>query len=448
MTATVVAAGLVVLLVGTEAFFTLLDVLNLRHQETEVAANESWIVSELGIDNPEEALSYHRVKTGVSALQSWVTLAFLLVVLFSGLFADAVAVVESLVGGVAAVERAGLTTLAEGVVFVAGLVVAIQLVSIPFDVVQTFVVEEVFGFNNQTVGLWLRDQLLGTVISLVLTVPLAAAILWFVGNVPFWPVAAWALVVGFLIAYTVIKPRVIDPLFNEFTPLSAGELRDAVDEVFETAGYRTDEVYEMDASRRSAHSNAYFIGFGPAKRVVLFDTLIEGMEPEEVQSVLAHELAHWREGHIWKFVGLAALRLGVIFAVFGVLLSWDPLYAPFAVPQTPYVGLFLAALWLVPLNRLTTPLENAVSLSYERDADAYAVDVVGGEPMAGALSQLAADNLSTPFPHPWYETFHYDHPPIPERIRRVRELDPEASSPASDASGGGGDDGDAPAAAD
>jgi STE24 endopeptidase len=421
MNTLLVTTALVVLLVGTEAFFTLLEVLNLRHQEEAVETEHDWIVEELGIDDPAEALAYHRVETGISALQSWILLGFLLVVLFSGLFGDAVALVQSSFG----------SPLAEAAVFVAGLLLAIQLVSIPFDIVETFVVEEVYGFNNQTVTLWLRDQAIGTVVNLVLMVPLGVAIIWFVGNIPYWPAAAWALLMTFLIAFTVIKPRVIDPLFNDFTPLEEGDLREAVDEVFDRAGYSTDEVYEMDASRRSSHSNAYFVGFGPAKRVVLFDTLVEGMETDEVQSVLAHELAHWREGHIWKFIALAAVRLGVIFAALGVLVESSFVYAPFAVPETAYAGLFLAMLWLAPLNRLTSPLENYFSLGYERDADAYAVELIDGDAMARALSQLAADNLATPFPHPWYETFHYDHPPIPERIRRVRELDPDASGGAA-----------------
>ncbi len=433
MQATVAAAGLVALLVGTEAFFTVLTALNLRHGERAVAAEREWVIEELGIEDPEEALSYERVSAGVSALRSWTTLGVLLLVLFSGLFADAVAAVGTL-------DSLVLETAA----FVAGLVVAGRLVGVPFDLVETFVVEETFGFNEQGLGLWLRDLLVGTVLSLLFAVPLGVAVVWFVGNVPYWPVAAWALVVGTLLAFMVIKPRVIDPLFNDFEPLSEGPLRDAVEETFDAAGYRTEQVYEMDASRRSGHSNAYFVGFGPAKRVVLYDTLIDGMDREAIRSVLAHELAHWREGHVWKFVGLAALRLGVVFAVLGLLVESGLVFLPLAAPETPYVGLFVGVLALAPINRLTTPLENYVSLAYEREADAYAVELVGGEPMARALADLAADNLSMPFPHPLYETFHYDHPPIPERIRRVRELDPDVDADAAVA--GDGDPGEGAAA--
>jgi STE24 endopeptidase len=411
----------VALLAGTEAFFTLLSVLNLRHQERTVEAEREWVVEELGIDDPERALAYERVSTGVGTLQSWVTLGVLLLVLFSGVFGEVAATLTGLD-----------SVLLETAVFVGGVVLVARLVGVPFDLVKTFVVEEVYGFNERSLGLWLRDWLLQTVVSTALVVPLGVAVVWFVTTVPVWPAAAWALAVGTIIAFTVLKPRVIDPLFYDFEPLGDGDLKTAVDEVFDAAGYRTEQVYEMNASTRTGHSNAYFVGFGPAKRVVLYDTLVDGMDTAAIQSVLAHELAHWREGHIWKFVGFAALRLAVVFVALGALVASGVVYLPVAAPQTPYVGLFLGALVLAPLNRLTSPLENYVSLQYERDADAYAVEVTGGAAMARALSTLAADNLSVPFPHPWYETFHYDHPPIPERIRRVRDLADRSADGQSD----------------
>ncbi|PSQ04279.1 peptidase M48 [Halobacteriales archaeon QS_4_69_31] len=407
-----VAVGLVALLVGTEAFFTALSVLNLRHEEATVRAEREWVQSELGIEDTDELLDYNRATTGLSLLRQWVTLGALVVVLFSGLFADAVS----------AVEATGWPLAARSAVFFGGLVVAKQLFDVPFDLVNTFVVEEIFGFNEQSLGLWARDAVLGTVVGLAVTVPLLTAVVWFVDNVAYWPVAAWLLFVGFVLAMQVLKPRVIDPLFYDFTKIDEGELREAVDEVFERAGFACEQVYEMDYSSRSSHSSAYFVGFGRTKRVVLFDTLIEDMSVPEVQSVLAHELAHWKNGHIWKFIGLAAVRFGVVFAVLGYLVGADWLYAPFAVPATAYVGLALAFLWVLPFQRLTSPLDNFLSLKYEREADAFAAETVDGETMADALANLAAENLASLFPHPWYETFHYDHPPIPERMRRVREI--------------------------
>jgi STE24 endopeptidase len=413
MNGLLVAAVLLVVLVGTEAFFTALAVLNRRHEERTVDAEREWVREELDVDDPDELLDYHRLKTGLSLLRTWVGLGALLFVLFAGVFADVVS----------ALAATGLSPLAQGVVFVVGGLLVSRAFGIPFDLVDTFVVEEIFGFNNQSLGLWLKDFLLGTAISLVLLVPFAAAVLWVVERVPYWPAAAWGLLVAVSLAMLVLKPRVIDPLFYEFTPVEESDLRDAVDDVFERAGFSCDQVYEMDASRRSSHSNAYFVGFGRTKRVVLFDTLVEGMDTDEIQSVLAHELAHWKKAHIWKFVGLFAARFAVVFAVLGYLVGANWLYAPFGVPQLPYVGLTLALLWVAPVNRLSSPINNVLSLKFEREADAYAVDLMSGDAMAGALTTLASDNLATLFPHPWYETFHYDHPPIPERVRYVREMD-------------------------
>jgi len=424
MVSVVVAAGLVTLLVGTELFFTLLSALNLRYQQKLVDTEREWMVDELGVEDPDRALAYERVKTGFGALQSWTLLTILLLVVVSGLFADLTTALADLD-----------TVVLEAAVFFGGAVVAVRVAQVPFGLVETFVVEEVYGFNEQSLGLWVRDWVVGTVIAAVLVVPTGAAVVWFVDTISLWPVAAWLLAVALVFALQVLQPRVILPLFYEFDPLDDGELREGVDDVFETAGYRTENVYEMNASSRSGHSSAFFTGFGPAKRVVLFDTLTESMDTEAVQSVLAHELAHWREGHIWKFIGLSVVRLGVVFAALGVLVESGLVYDVVAGPEAPYVGLFIGLLFVLPVNRLTSPVENYFSLQYERDADAYAVEIVGGEPMARALSGLAADNLSVPFVHPWYETFHNDHPPIPERIRRVRKLDEETQSSPDDLPG-------------
>lgn len=412
MSALVVALGLTLVLVGTEAFFTALEVLNLRHEATMVDRETDWIREELDVDDPHRIVDYHRTKTGVSLLKQWTLLVLVLLVLFSGLFGNAVAAVQSL----------GLGTLLEGGVFVAGALVAFRLAGAPFDLVDTFVVEEVFDFNEQSPRLWLRDYFVGTVVLLVLAVPLAVAVFWVVDTVPYWPAAAWALVMAFQVSMLVLKPRVIDPMFYDFDRIDSGDLREAVDDVFERAGFACEQIYEMDASTRSSHSNAYFVGFGRTKRVVLYDTLVENMSLPEIQSVLAHELAHWKRGHIWKFVALAAVQLGVVFAVLGYLVNAGWILYPFAVPSTPYVALTIAVLWVLPVTRLLSPLQNYFSLKYEREADTFAAETVGGESMASALGNLAAENLAGLFPHSLYETFHHAHPPIPERMRDVRDV--------------------------
>ena len=402
-------AAFVVLLVGTQTFFTALAVLDVRHAGRLIDRKRAWLDERLGVDDTDELGDYHRLTTAFSELQSWVGLAALLVVLYAG----------GLTWAVDLLAATGLSTVLQGIVFFTGLVVAAQLFSLPFSIVSTFGIEEIFDFNQQTPRLFARDTVLTLGISLVFTAILGGAILASITALPtLWPLAAWLLFVAFSLVMQVLYPRVIAPLFNDFDPVESGELREAVEDVFERAGFSTSDIYTMDASRRSSQLNAYFIGFGRTKRVVLFDTLVDSMEIPELQGVLAHELAHWKEAHIWKQFASSAVRMGIVFAALGALVAFEPLYTAFGIPETStYAGLLLAALIVGPVLQFTAPLANRLSLKHEREADSFAADVMGSEPMVDALARLANENLANPFPHPWYATFHYSHPPIPERIR-------------------------------
>ncbi|MCU4719293.1 M48 family metallopeptidase [Halapricum hydrolyticum] len=407
--------------VGTELFFAALALLNVRHGAATVVERMEWVTHRLGIDDTERLLAYQRAGTGLSLLRSAVGLALVLLVLYSGLFGDAVA----------ALEGVALPPVARGVVFFAGLVGLVQVAGAPFSLYETFAVEEQFGFNQQSPRLWLRDFVVSLAVSIVLTVIVAGGVLLILELFPdWWWVGAWGLFVAFSLAMLVIYPRVIAPLFYEFEPIESGDLRDAVEDVFERAGFACEQVYQMDASSRSSHSNAYFVGFGRTKRVVLFDTLIDQMDREEIKSVLAHELAHWKQGHIWKQLASSALRIGVVLAVFSILIEQSWVYEMFGAPETAYAGLALGVLWIEPLVRLSAPVENKLSLAHEREADSFAVEVMGGgSALADALANLTSENLANPFPHPLYATFHYTHPPIPERIRYIeRESDENAAS--------------------
>jgi len=411
----------VLLLVGTQAFFTGLAVRNVQHADRLVEEKQHWLAETLGVDDTAELRAYHRLTTAFSELQSWIGLAALLAVLYAGGLAWAVDVLAA----------TGWSTVLQGVAFFVGLIVALQLFSLPFSIVSTFGIEEIFDFNQQTPLLFVRDQLVTLGISVVFTVVLGGAILTFISALPtLWPLAAWLLFVAFSLVMQILYPRVIAPLFNDFEPVESGELREAVEDVFERSGFVTSNIYTMDASKRSSQLNAYFIGFGQTKRVVLFDTLVDSMKIPELQSVLAHELAHWKEAHIWKQFAASTLRMGVVFGILGVLVAWEPLYAAFGIPETAiYAGLLLAVLIVGPILQLTAPLSNRLSLKHEREADAYAADVMGPEPMVDALARLATENLANPFPHPWYARFHYSHPPIPERIRLLEARQDTHSTP-------------------
>ena len=402
-------AAFVVLLVGTQVFFTVLAVLDVRHADRLVDRKRAWLDETLGVDDTDELRDYHRLTTAFSELQSWLGLAVLLVAIYAGGLSWAVGLLTA----------TGLSIVSQGILLFGGLVIAAQLFSLPFSVVSTFGIEEIFDFNQQTPKLFARDTLLTLGISLVFTAILGGAVLVFITTLPtLWPLAAWLLFIAFSLVMQILYPRVIAPLFNDFDPVESGELRAGVEDVFERAGFSTSQIYTMDASRRSSQLNAYFIGFGRTKRVVLFDTLVDSMEIPELQGVLAHELAHWKEAHIWKQFASSAVRMGIVFAALGALVAFEPLYTAFGIPETAtYAGLLVGALIVGPLLQFTAPLANRLSLRHEREADAFAADVMGAEPMVDALARLANENLANPFPHPWYATFHYSHPPIPERIR-------------------------------
>lgn len=407
-------ALLLALLFGTTVLSTVLSVLNVRHGGREMRDNVDWLREYLDVEDSAEILDYQRAGTGLGLIQSWVALTLLLGALYTGVLTDAVGFLT----------ETGLPTVVQGVLFFLGVFTVQRLVGIPFDLYSTFVVDEQFEFNETTPRLWLRDFVVGLLVGAVILGVLVGALLALVETfeTTLWVVGGWLLVLAFLLVMQVLYPRVIAPLFNDFEPIESGELRDRVESVFDRAGFEAEEIYTMDASRRSSRLNAYFIGFGRTKRVVLFDTLIEKLEGPEVEGVLAHELAHWKRNHVWKRLGATAVQLGGVLAVLGYLLSTGWLYDLFALPtEATYAGLFVALLFVGPLLELSAPLVNKLSLAHEREADAFAVDVMGeSEPMVGALSQLASENLANPFPHPWYAAFNHQHPPIPERIRLIQ----------------------------
>mgnify|MGYP002760377096 FL=1 len=407
------ALVLVGLVGGVQLLETVLDGLNVRYGASAVRDAEAWVREALDVDDPEEMLAYQRSKTILSGIQSWLGVAVLLAVVVSGLYGD---VARQL-------SATGLPSVAQGIVLLAGAVLAGRFLSAPFDAYETFVVEERFGFNNQTVVLWLRDLVVGTVVALAFGGLIAGAVLLAVDALPtLWPVVGWAIVVGFSLLMMIVYPRVIAPLFNDFDPIDDGALREAVENVFERAGFDCEQIYEMDASRRSSHSNAYFVGFGRAKRVVLFDTLVDQMDRAAIQAVLAHELAHWKKAHIWKQVAASAIQMAVVFGFLWWVTTSQWVYAAFGLPGETYAALGIGLLYATPVLTLTAPLTNRLSLAHEREADDFAAETMGGAAeMTRALETLAGENLSNPFPHPAYAAFNLTHPPIPERIRRLRE---------------------------
>lgn len=294
------------------------------------------------------------------------------------------------------------------------------LLELPFDLYTTFAVEERFGFNRQSVGLWLADLVKSLLLSTVLLSVLLLLVFWLIRLFPhFWWLTVWLMFCGFSILMMYLVPYVIEPLFNTFAPLADEDLEKRLRQLMARAGLTISRVLTMDASKRSGHSNAYFSGIGKVKRIVLFDTLLASHEPDEIAAILAHEAGHWKKKHIAKGLLLSqAVALCGCYGLF-VLCSSDWLLAIFAMrTDSRPVRLLLAGFLLTLLARPFSPLLHLLSRHHEKEADAFAVQLVGGSTsLATALGKLGADNLANLHPHPLYAAVYYSHPPLVTRVR-------------------------------
>ena len=299
------------------------------------------------------------------------------------------------------------------------------LLGIPFDLYGTFRIEARYGFNTTTPRVWIADFLKSQGIGAVLLAFLITVVFWLIGWSPRqWWLWVWGFVALFSLFMMFISPYVIEPLFNKYEPVTEEGLEDDIRTMMEKAGLKVGKVQQMDASKRSRHSNAYFTGIGRVKRIVLYDTLIKQMSHREIVAVLAHEIGHWKKGHIWKrllraeIMALAGSWLGFKLLLWPGLPGLLGLPADISLPAKMVVLGFVASLVLFPLGPFSAWRERC----HEREADRFAADLTGRpEDLASALVKMSAENLSNLFPHPFYAGFYYSHPPVVERVRTLRE---------------------------
>jgi len=309
-----------------------------------------------------------------------------------------------------------------GLIFFAALSISSNLLRIPFGLYETFVIEERYGFNTMNFGTWVSDLFKSLLIGAILGGLLLGLLLALVidgGKV--WWIWAWMVVGGFELLLLWLFPVIILPLFNKFDPIENVRLEEHIRRVMEKVGLRTKGIFKMDASKRSKHTNAFFVGLGRTKRIVLFDTLLGSHTEEEILAVLAHEAGHWKKRHILRMLVPLEILSFVSFYVLGKLLNWPLIYQTFGFQESiPYVGLFLWGTFFSLLGFFAQPLESAISRRFEREADDFALELTGtADPMRSALKRLAADNLANLNPHPLYAWFYYSHPPLVERIARL-----------------------------
>jgi STE24 endopeptidase len=318
---------------------------------------------------------------------------------------------------------ADFSLISGGLLFFAVLASSAAMVGLPFEAYRIFSIEERFGFNRRTLSLWIWDlakslllsvTLGGTLLSLILLLLNCAGKNWWIG--------AWLVFFFFQILVLLLYPTVIAPLFNKFTPLENHPLGEKIRSLAESQGLTVKGIFQMDAGRRSRHTNAYLAGLGKTRRIVLFDTLLEAHRDDEILAVLAHEMGHLKKGHIWKQLWLTGTASAFFLFLASWLMRWQGMYESFGfVSKRMYVGLLLVGLLWEPLSFFVTPLAIALSRRYEREADRYAAKVMGSpEPLVSALKKMVLDNLSNLSPHPIYVIFHYSHPPVLERIKHLQ----------------------------
>lgn len=387
------------------------DLLNLKAMQRELPEEFQ------GVYDPEAYLKsqeYLRVKTRFGILTSTVGLIALLVFWFSGGFN----LLDQWVRGW------GFGPIPTGLAYIGILVFLRSLLSLPFQIYDTFVIEERFGFNKMTPATFVADLIKGTVLGLLLGGPLLAGILFFfhfAGELA-W-LYAWAAFTLFVFFVQFIAPTWIMPIFNKFTPLGEGELKERILSYARSVDFPVEQIYVIDGSRRSTKANAFFSGFGRHKRIALFDTLIAKQTVPEMVAILAHEIGHYKKKHILLGMALSIAHAGVMFYLLSVFLHRPGLYEAFYMEQPSiYAGLVFFSLLFTPVESILSMFLQALSRRNEYEADRFATDTFEQpEAMIGALKKLAVDHLSNLTPHPLHVILNDSHPPILQRIRAIRQ---------------------------
>jgi len=324
------------------------------------------------------------------------------------------------------VRGTGWSSIGCGLLFIGILAACKFIISLPFSIYSTFVIEKKFGFNKTTPKLFVLDLLKSMILSMALGIPLLSAIFWFLESTGPWAwVICWGVTTVFILAVQYIVPTWIMPLFNKFTPLEDGELKNKLFAYAKTIDFPLTQIFVMDGSKRSTKSNAFFTGFGKNKRIVLFDTLINAQTPDELLAVLAHEMGHYKKKHIQRRLILGILQMGVVFYLLSLFITQQSLFTAFYV-DTPsiYAGLIFFSILFSPVDLVISIVMQFFSRKDEYEADRFAaLTTKKAGALTTALKKLSADNLANLTPHPFYVFLHYSHPPLVQRVAAMEKIE-------------------------
>ncbi len=386
------------------------DILNLKTLKSELPQEFDSVYD---AEKYRKSQEYTRTNTRFGFVTSGFNLLILLVFWFAGGFNFLDTVVRGW----------HLHPIWTGLIYIGILMAIRMLLSLPFSIYAIFVIEERFGFNKTTPAVFITDLLKGLALSIVIGGPLLAGILAFFQYAGTWAwLYGWILSVIFILFIQYIAPTWIMPLFNKFTPLEEGELKERIFSYAQSVAYPLAGVFVMDGSKRSTKSNAFFSGFGKNKRIALFDTLIEKHPVKEMVAILAHEIGHYKLKHILKGMIISMLHTGVVFFLLSLFLSQKPLFDAFFMDHMSiYTGLIFFGMLYTPIELILSIFMQAFSRRHEYQADRFAASTTRDpESFIGALKTLSAHNLTNLTPHPFYVFLNYSHPPVLQRIRALK----------------------------
>jgi STE24 endopeptidase len=382
-----------------------------QHVQAHRAAVPAHFADRIGLAAHQKAADYTAARTRLAVVDLLLDTVVLLALTLGG----GLALIAAWIGTLPVAPLARDVTLIVTIALVAG------ALALPLAWYRTFVIEQRFGFNRMTPSIWIVDLIKSVLIGAALGIPLVSLVLWLMARAgALWWLYAWLVWVGFQILMLALYPTVIAPLFNTFKPLADGGVKDRVEQLLARCGFRARGLYVMDGSKRSAHGNAYFTGFGRARRIVFFDTLLARLAPDEIEAVLAHELGHFRLRHVRKRLLVSMLTTLLGLALLGWLAARSGFYHALGVPQpSSHAALLLFMLAVPAFTFFVTPLAALWSRRHEFEADAFATEHASATELAAALVKLHKDNASTLTPDPVYVAFYYSHPPPLARITRL-----------------------------
>jgi len=409
MTPTLVFYIIIAFIILSFVIDQVLDWLNAKHFDDPIPQE---LADVYDTETYRKSQDYKKVNAKFSTLTS----SFMLVITLLFFALDGFAFIDQIARSMSDNE------IIVGLIFFGIIMLGSDILTTPFSYYKTFIIEERFGFNKSTPKLFLADKLKGWLMTIIVGGGLLALVIWFykISGSLFW-VYAWIVFAVFALVMNMFYAKLIVPLFNKQTPLEEGSLRDKIEQYAATVGFKLNNIFVIDGSKRSTKANAYFSGFGSEKRITLYDTLINDLEEDEIVAVLAHEVGHYKKNHIIVNLFASVILTGFTLWLLGIFISNSIFSEALGVAEPSFhIGLIAFGILYSPISGITGFLMSVLSRKFEYQADNFAKNTYAGDPLISSLKKLSRNSLSNLTPHPLYVKLHYSHPTLLQRYRNLK----------------------------